>query len=121
MLHATDNSRLWKVSNKHLNTIHGLGIRSVVAHGWSIRPTKPSLTETHVQDTEATDEAADEAADTEAAVKAEATTEVAAAVTAIIQEAELYGHVMTVAEAVWRHEMQCYLFAGNSGEFAILV
>ena len=28
----------------------------------------------------------------------------ASAVTAMIQEAELHGDVMTVAEAVWRHE-----------------
>ena len=36
---------------------------------------------------------------------AEAVAEVTAEVTAMIQEAELHGDVMTVAEAVWRHEM----------------
>jgi hypothetical protein len=39
------------------------------------------------------------------AADAEAAAEVAAEVTAMIQEAELYGYEMTVAEAVWRHEM----------------
>ena len=67
--------------------------------------------DTETADTEATDEAADTvAADTEAAeeaaVKAEATAEVAAEVTALIQEAELHGHMMTVAEAVWRLELE---------------
>ena len=39
------------------------------------------------------------------AVDVEAAAELAAGVTAMIQEAELHGDVMTVAEAVWRHEM----------------
>ena len=46
------------------------------------------------------------AAATEAVAKdVEAAAEVTSAVTAMIQEAELYGYEMTVAEAVWRHEM----------------
>ena len=39
------------------------------------------------------------------AVDVEAAAELAAGVTAMMQEAELHGDVMTVAEAVWRHEM----------------
>ena len=77
-----------------------------------------SMLETTAQDTEAelaAEVAAAELAAAELAVAEVAAAEVAAAevvaaevaaeVTAMIQEAEFYGHEMTVAEAVWRHEM----------------
>ena len=38
--------------------------------------------------------------------KAEATTKVTAAATTIIQEAELHGNMMTVAEAMERHDLE---------------
>ena len=53
---------------------------------------------------EAADGAAGTEATKEAAIRAELTTEVTVVVRAMIQEAQLHGDVMTVAEAVWRHE-----------------
>ena len=53
---------------------------------------------TEVADTEA----AGTEAEKKATIKAEATAEVTAAVTTIIQEAELHGHMTTVAKAVER-------------------
>ena len=44
-----------------------------------------------------------------------------AEVTAMIQEAELHGDVMTVAEAVWRHEMLLEEEHGNSGRDVLVV
>ena len=61
-------------------------------------------------------EAAAAMVDAEAEAEVEAAAEVTAAVTAIIQEAELYGHMMTVAEAVERAWLEEQASIGDYGD-----